>query len=307
VKGRLTGSLASFFFFTSWYEVPFLSSLRTGLILPLLMSLGCSVGASDSDEGTGTGATSSGATGGVESGGSGGTSSAGKGGGAGVGGTGPTAGSPSAASGSGGDAGESGAGGGGTSASGGSGGSGTGGSGAGGTGSGGQIGNHTNPLSPALIDAFVAAHNAARSKKDLDPPPNPPLPPVSWDAMLADAAYNYLSLCQVADGGNLVDHNEDRTEDYAALGGMDYVGENIYASTGSSVEPSDAVDSWMMEQSEYDYSQNGFDDAGHYTQVVWRNSVRIGCAIVNCPNARFSNTVLCNYAPGGNISGQKPY
>jgi hypothetical protein len=76
-------------------------------------------------------------------------------------------------------------------------------------------------------------------------------------------------------------------------------GENIYASTGNMVEPSDAVDSWMLEKNQYDYNQDGFASAGHYTQVVWRASVRIGCAIVNCPNARFDNTVLCDYAPRG--------
>ena len=47
--------------------------------------------------------------------------------------------------------------------------------------------------------------------------------------------------------------------------------------------------------------------AGHYTQVVWRASVKIGCAIVDCPNVTFHSTVLCDYAPGGNIQGQKPY
>jgi hypothetical protein len=41
--------------------------------------------------------------------------------------------------------------------------------------------------------------------------------------------------------------------------------------------------------------------------VVWRASVRIGCAIVDCPNVTFHSTVLCDYSPGGNIQGQKPY
>jgi hypothetical protein len=130
---------------------------------------------------------------------------------------------------------------------------------------------------------------------------------VSWDPILADSAYNYLSKCVTADG-QLVDHNTDRSTDYQALGGKDsYVGENIYASTGNTVAPTDAVTSWMSESSKYDYTKNNFSNAGHYTQVVWRDSVRIGCAIVNCPNARYNNTVLCDYAPGGNISGQKPY
>ena len=63
---------------------------------------------------------------------------------------------------------------------------------------------------------------------------------------------------------------------------------------------------WMAEASSYDYATNS-GNAGHYTQVVWRTSVRIGCAIVNCPAVAYNNTILCDYAPGGNIGGQKPY
>jgi uncharacterized protein YkwD len=164
-------------------------------------------------------------------------------------------------------------------------------------------GNHTNPLSQELINQFVKAHNDARAG-NLVPVPSPPLPPVTWDAALADSAYNYLSGCASSDG-TLVAHNADRTKDYAALGGADYVGENIYASSATTVMPKDAVDSWMSEASKY--TLGDVANAGHYTQVVWRSSVRIGCAIVNCPNVRFHTTVLCDYAPGGNINGQAPY
>jgi hypothetical protein len=155
-------------------------------------------------------------------------------------------------------------------------------------------GPRSNPLSQALIDEFVAAHNAARSGT-LNPPPDPTLPLVSWDNVLADSAYDYLSRCP---GGNtaLAPHNANRTSDYKALGGTDSVGENIYAGT-SSVSPTAAVNTWMSEASKYDYTANNIGEAGHYTQVVWRASVRIGCAIVNCPNYQYSNTVLCDYAP----------
>ena len=165
-------------------------------------------------------------------------------------------------------------------------------------------GSGTNPLGQAQIDEFVAAHNQARSGP-LDPPPSPALPPVSWDAVLADSAYNYLAKCRSSDG-NMVEHNASRTSDYAALGGSGYVGENIYASQGSRATPTDAVDLWMSEASAYDYATNS-GSAGHYTQVVWRASVRIGCAIVSCPALRFANSILCDYSPGGNVNGQRPY
>jgi hypothetical protein len=183
-----------------------------------------------------------------------------------------------------------------------SGGGNTGGSG-GSTGAGGSTG-HTNPLGQDDIDAFVAAHNQARSGP-LTPPPSPALPPVSWDATLADSAYNYATKCEGSSG--LLSHNANRSTDYQALGGSGYVGENIYASSGDGATPAAAMALWMSEASSFDYASGNIGSAGHYTQVVWRDSVRIGCAIVDCPALTYHNTVICDYAPGGNITGQKPY
>jgi hypothetical protein len=162
----------------------------------------------------------------------------------------------------------------------------------------------TNPLSQDVINAFVAAHNAARSGP-LNPTPNPALPPVSWDPILANSAYNYTALCQGANG--LLSHNANRSADYQALGGSGYVGENIYATTANTVAPADAVNDWMTEASQFSYTADDIGDGGHYTQVVWRASIRIGCAIVNCPSLTYHDSVLCDYSPGGNITGQEPY
>jgi uncharacterized protein YkwD len=182
--------------------------------------------------------------------------------------------------------------------------SGTGNTGGSPTGAGGQTGGTTNPLTQGQIDAFVTAHNQARSGP-LDPPPSPPLPPVSWDGILADAAYNYALRCEGSNG--LLEHNENRSADYQALGGGGYVGENIYGTSARTVTPEAAVALWMSEASSYDYNSGSFGSAGHYTQIVWRASVRIGCAIVDCPALTYHNTVICDYAPGGNITGEKPY
>lgn len=165
--------------------------------------------------------------------------------------------------------------------------------------------SHKNPLSQALIDQFVSEHNKARSGT-LNPPPSPALPPVTWDYVLADVAYNYLTGCP---GGNatLAPHNANASKDYAALGGTDRVGENIYAASGMSATPAAALTTWMKEAASYNYSTNNISSAGHYTQVVWRDSVRIGCAIVVCPNYEYDNTIVCDYAPAGNITSKKPY
>ncbi|CAK9327998.1 unnamed protein product [Citrullus colocynthis] len=44
---------------------------------------------------------------------------------------------------------------------------------------------------------------------------------------------------------------------------------------------------------------------GHYTQVVWKDSIRIGCAKANCRTG--GAFIVCNYDPHGNIIGQRPY
>ena len=37
---------------------------------------------------------------------------------------------------------------------------------------------------------------------------------------------------------------------------------------------------------------------GHYTQVVWTSSVRLGCGISGLPSG--GTMVVCQYGPGGN-------
>ncbi|KAG4114361.1 hypothetical protein ERO13_D12G041532v2 [Gossypium hirsutum] len=65
---------------------------------------------------------------------------------------------------------------------------------------------------------------------------------------------------------------------------------------------------WVNEKANYNYNSNrcaAGKVCGHYTQVVWRNSVHLGCAKVKCNNG--GTFIVCNYSPRGNIVGQKPY
>ncbi|THU92435.1 PR-1-like protein [Dendrothele bispora CBS 962.96] len=88
------------------------------------------------------------------------------------------------------------------------------------------------------------------------------------------------------------------------------VGENIAAGTGN-FGMSNAMDSWMGEASKYDYNNPGFSDAtGHFTQVVWKSTTQVACAIASCgANTIFSDPshfVVCQYTPPGNFAGQFP-
>lgn len=70
-----------------------------------------------------------------------------------------------------------------------------------------------------------------------------------------------------------------------------------------------AVKLWVDEKQYYNYNSNSCASGkvcGHYTQVVWKNSMRLGCAKVKCKN-KGGAFIVCNYDPRGNIVGQRPY
>ncbi len=49
---------------------------------------------------------------------------------------------------------------------------------------------------------------------------------------------------------------------------------------------------------------------GHYTQLVWRDTERVGCGVANCNNVDgfgAGNLWVCNYDPPGNYVGERPY
>ncbi|OAY39376.1 basic form of pathogenesis-related protein 1 [Manihot esculenta] len=71
----------------------------------------------------------------------------------------------------------------------------------------------------------------------------------------------------------------------------------------------DAVNAWVSEQIFYDYNTNLCVGGvcNHYTQVVWKSSVSIGCFRTQCLNNVNLWIVGCKYSPPGNIIGQRPY
>ncbi|XP_070604972.1 peptidase inhibitor 16 isoform X2 [Erythrolamprus reginae] len=76
-----------------------------------------------------------------------------------------------------------------------------------------------------------------------------------------------------------------------------------------------AVKDWFIEYEYFNYStlacQEG-EMCGHYTQVVWATSERIGCETTFCETLELINDtdmhlLVCNYQPPGNYRGVKPY
>lgn len=82
-------------------------------------------------------------------------------------------------------------------------------------------------------------------------------------------------------------------------------GENIFSATGQSPGAAEVVDTWAAEVAGYDAKKNRCKGVcGHYTQIVWRATQRLGCAMASCGD---TEVWVCNYDPPGNFIGQRPY
>ncbi len=153
---------------------------------------------------------------------------------------------------------------------------------------------------PANLVGITAAHNQVRAMVQT----GTPLPALTWSNELAATAAAWVAQCKDTEAPTgLVDHNAGRS-----TGHPYYVGENIFASSGTASGQA-AVNSWAGEAVNYTYATNtcaAGKVCGHYTQVVWRTTLEVGCALADCPSLQYKSTVVCDYGPGGN-SGGKPY
>ena len=119
---------------------------------------------------------------------------------------------------------------------------------------------------------------------------------MAWSSAIAAVAQAWTDKCVFADTSN-------------------GYGSNAFAGTGT-YTPADVVQSWVSEDADYDYATNSCaagKECGHYTQVVWRDSVGLGCGKTTCTkNNPFGGSGawqlwVCNYNPPGNYVGMSPY
>jgi pathogenesis-related protein 1 len=157
---------------------------------------------------------------------------------------------------------------------------------------------------PPELVGITLAHNQVRAMVDTTGVRGGSLPPLQWDPNLAAYAKQWVMMCRDVDAPiGLVDHDPDRSN----VAGYAHIGENIYASSGTATG-SDAVMLWAGEKASYDYASNACNGVcGHYTQVVWRDTQKVGCAVYSCARLTYPSTIVCDYGPEGNIGGQRPY
>lgn len=139
---------------------------------------------------------------------------------------------------------------------------------------------------------IVALHNQIRAEVGVEP--------LAWSTELADYAQLWADHLVSTRCG--MEHRP-RNGQWQQL-----YGENLYIGTAKYYGTSDAVRAWAKEKNNYradEVLQAARTAAiGHYTQMVWRNTRKIGCAAGLC---RGWLIVVCNYDPPGNFLRQKPY
>ncbi|KAM5332404.1 GLIPR1-like protein 1 [Glossophaga mutica] len=143
----------------------------------------------------------------------------------------------------------------------------------------------------SFIDECVAAHNEMRGKVQ---PPAANMKHMTWDEDLAKTAKAWANKCKFV-------HNSCLKKSYECHPTFKFVGENIWIGGLPIFTPKLAIVSWYNEKDFYNYSSLHCSKVcGHYTQVVWANSYKIGCAITICPNLGRAETSIfvCDYGPG---------
>jgi hypothetical protein len=142
----------------------------------------------------------------------------------------------------------------------------------------------------AFISEILEHHNTYRKTLQL--------PELEWSPALASDALAWGRHLAEIDKGQ---HDPD-------IIGKE--GENLWWGTTNAFSFGDMVDAWGAEKKLF--REGLFPDCrvsrsavvGHYTQIVWRNTQAVGCALVGNGHNDF---LVCRYSPAGNVIGQKPY
>jgi uncharacterized protein YkwD len=137
--------------------------------------------------------------------------------------------------------------------------------------------------SPLAREA-LAAHNAVRAKVGV--------PALAWSDDLATAAQKWAN--------TLIETRQFAHEAKSKFG------QNLFEIRGAHATPSEVVEDWAAEAAHFDYKANKCSggQCGHYTQIVWRKTTEVGCAVAR-EGPR--EVWVCEYNPPGNYVGQRPY
>lgn len=155
-----------------------------------------------------------------------------------------------------------------------------------------QIGSEgTTPLvnQDGFVQAMVDAHNMYRARHGVQP--------VTYSSQLAAVALANVNANAAA---GTFDHTNTMKP------GSDPYGENLGEQYGAN-NPATLVYLWYNEIQKYDYNNATYSEAtGHFTQLVWDDSVTIGCAYIQESTGNMYYLLACEYQTPGNIVGSTP-
>lgn len=146
---------------------------------------------------------------------------------------------------------------------------------------------------------FLTIHNDMRSRYGLSH--------FSWDNDIADYAQAWANYLR--DNYNCAMHHRSQL---GRRDGKKY-GENLGLSVTNRQlgadeylgSPTLFVLAWTDECKDYSYENRtckAGEQCGHFTQVVWKDSQKVGCGVATCRDgAGQKNIWVCNYDPAGNI------
>lgn len=143
---------------------------------------------------------------------------------------------------------------------------------------------------PDYAQPLLQAHNAARAAVRAAP--------LGWDPVLAADAMIWAR--HLATTGKF--------EHDSQAGRNPRQGENLWMGTKGAYSHAEMAASWVDERQFFRAgtfpkvsSTGNWADVGHYTQVIWKDTTAMGCAIAS--NAS-DDYLVCRYAPAGNVLGQ---
>jgi uncharacterized protein YkwD len=153
----------------------------------------------------------------------------------------------------------------------------------------------TTNVDAQTMASILAKHNNARDEVKVGH--------LSWDDGLATDAQRWADAL-AAQGGPL-SHDDPANADH-------HEGENLGKDSPSTASPANSTDRWYAEKAKYDTEPNkttyngnpNFASWGHYSQMVWAGTTKIGCGTATSASGRYTS---CRYSVAGNTEGQLAY
>lgn len=143
-----------------------------------------------------------------------------------------------------------------------------------------------------FADRLLARHNRERAAMGI--------PALEWDDRLAASAQVWAN--HLAATGRF-EHATERANNPE--------GENLWAGTKGAFTLERMVDAWVREKRYFtpgvfpnNSSTGNVEDIGHYTQLMWRDTGEVGCAIAR---GREEDVLVCRYSDAGNYIGERPF